>query len=121
MKKVAIVEDNPDNLLLVSALLEGRFLLSQYADGYEALRGIAHEQPDLVLLDVSLPGIDGTEVLRRLRNDEKHSGLPVVALTAHAMFGDRENYLALGFTDYISKPIVDADELLNTIFRILKT
>ena len=119
MKKIAVVEDNPDNRLLVQAILEDDYEIQEYETGTEALDGIRRERPDLVLLDISLPGMDGTEVLEILRRDAELGGLPVIALTAHAMAGDREKYLAAGFNDYISKPIVDEDLLLAAIHRLL--
>lgn len=118
-QRVAVVEDNPDNRLLVEAILEDRFEILEYETGNEALAGIPRERPDLVLLDISLPGQDGTEVLKSLRADESLAGLPVIALTAHAMAGDRERYLAAGFDDYITKPIVDEEELVGAIRRLL--
>jgi two-component system cell cycle response regulator DivK len=77
------------------------------------------EKPDLVLLDVSLPELDGTEVLKRIRADEQLHDLPVVALTAHAMAGDRQKFLRLGFNDYLTKPIVDENLLLESIRTLL--
>jgi len=71
------------------------------------------------LLDVSLPEMDGTEVLRRIRADAGLRDLPVIALTAHAMSGDREKYLAAGFDEYVTKPIVDETLLLDAIKRLL--
>ncbi len=118
-RRLALVEDNADNRLLVHALLDGQFALTDYETGAAALAGIAASRPDLVLLDVSLPEMDGTEVLRHLRADPALAGLPVVALTAHAMAGDRERYLALGFDDYVAKPIVDEQLLLDAIARHL--
>jgi CheY-like chemotaxis protein len=91
----------------------------EYETGIAALEGLPRDKPDLVLLDVSLPEMDGTEVLRRLRVDPALSRLPVIALTAHAMAGDREKYLAAGFDDYVSKPIVDEQVLLEAIRRHL--
>jgi two-component system cell cycle response regulator DivK len=117
--RLALVEDNADNRLLVHALLDDRYALTDYETGAAALAGIAAARPDLVLLDVSLPELDGTEVLRRLRADPALAGLPVVALTAHAMAGDREKYLALGFDDYVAKPIVDEQLLFDAIARHL--
>lgn len=119
MKRVAVVEDNPDNRLLVEAILEDHYEVVEYETGGEALEGIARERPDLVLLDISLPGQDGTEVLKSLRQDASLQGLPVIALTAHAMAGDRERYLSFGFDEYITKPIVDEEELLGAIRRLL--
>ena len=119
MKRVAIVEDNPDNRLLVEAILEEEFELELFEDGAAAVMGIPGFAPDVILLDISLPGMDGKEVLRRLRALPKTSAIPVVAFTAHAMYGDREDLLALGFDDYVSKPIVDEDVLLDAIRNLL--
>jgi CheY-like chemotaxis protein len=119
MKKIAVVEDNPDNRLLVQVMLESEYQVVEYETGIAALEGLPRDKPDLVLLDVSLPEMDGTEVLRRLRVDPALSRLPVIALTAHAMAGDREKYLAAGFDDYVSKPIVDEQVLLEAIRRHL--
>src|SRR5262249_10987949 len=119
MKKIAVVEDNPDNRLLVSVILESLYELVEYETGRAALEGIAKEKPDLVLLDVSLPEMDGTEVLARIRADPATRSLPVIALTAHAMAGDREKYLGAGFDDYVTKPIVDEQLLLDAIKRKL--
>lgn len=113
--RIAVVEDNPDNRLLVRAILEERYEVEEYANGPDALAGLATSRPDLVLLDISLPGMDGVEVLRRVRADARLTALPVVALTAHAMAGDREKFLAAGFDEYVTKPIVDEDVLLDTI------
>jgi two-component system, cell cycle response regulator DivK len=117
--KVAVVEDNPDNRLLVQAILDDRYDITEYEAGAEAVTGILGDPPDLVLLDISLPGMDGTEVLRRIRQDRRLEGVPVIALTAHAMSGDREKYIEMGFSDYVTKPIVDEDVLLDAIDRWL--
>lgn len=117
--KVAVVEDNPDNRLLVQAILDDRYDIAEYDTGAEAVDGIGKNPPDLVLLDISLPGMDGTEVLRRLRMDTRLDGVPFIALTAHAMSGDREKYIEMGFSDYVTKPIVDEDVLLDAIDRWL--
>lgn len=119
VKRIALVEDNDDNRALIDAILDGEYALREYADGPSALAGMKHERPDLVLLDISLPGMDGTEVLAQMRHDEELRAVPVVALTAHAMQRDRERFLALGFDAYVSKPIVEEEELLGTIRRLL--
>lgn len=119
-RKLAVVEDNPDNRLLVQAMLEDFYDLSEYGNGVEALAGLAKVRPDLVLLDISLPEMDGNEVLRRIRADAGLQGLPVIALTAHAMAGDREKFLAAGFNGYVTKPIVDESVLLEAIRACLK-
>ena len=117
--KIAVVEDNPDNRLLVSAILDDVYELSEYETGVEAIEGLPNDPPDLVLLDISLPEMDGTEVLAWIRKQPQFKGLPVIALTAHAMAGDREKYLAAGFNDYVTKPILDEDLLLDAIQRWL--
>jgi CheY-like chemotaxis protein len=91
----------------------------EYENGADALAGLRAALPDLVLLDISLPGMDGNEILARIRADDALQRLPVIALTAHAMSGDREKYLAAGFNDYITKPIVDETILLSAIERWL--
>jgi two-component system, cell cycle response regulator DivK len=116
---VAVVEDNPDNRLLVQALLEDHYRIFEYETGLEALEGFRESPPDLVLLDISLPGMDGTEVLRIMKESEDLAGIPVIALTAHAMSGDRERYLAAGFDDYLTKPIIDEQVLMDAIARQL--
>ena len=117
--RIAVVEDNLDNRLLVQAILEDEYEISEYESGKEVLDGLADDIPDLILLDISLPGMDGTEVLEWVRSQELLSDLPVIALTAHAMSGDREKYIEMGFDDYVTKPIVDEDVLLGAIQRLL--
>lgn len=119
MKRIAVVEDNPDNRLLVRVILRELYEVEEFENGFDALAGIPARVPDLVLLDISLPGMDGTEVLRKLRGELALPRLPVIALTAHAMAGDCEKYLALGFDDYVAKPIVDETLLLDAIARCL--
>jgi two-component system cell cycle response regulator DivK len=121
MTTIAVVEDNADNRLLLQAILDGLYELVEYENGTDALSGLAASLPDLVLLDISLPGMDGNEILARIRASESLKRLPVIALTAHAMSGDREKYLAAGFNDYITKPIVDETILLSAIERWLAT
>ena len=119
MKRVALVEDNPDNRLLVRALLAGHFEVVEYATGSEALAVFDKTIPDLILLDISLPGMDGIEVLTRLRARPRTRRIPVIALTAQAMRGDRERLLRLGFDAYLAKPILDPDELIGAIEALL--
>ena len=116
---LAVVEDNADNRLLLQAILGEEFELVEYENGPDALEGFARTLPDLVLLDISLPGMDGLEVLSELRRDGRMRHLPVIALTAHAMAGDRERYLSAGFNDYVTKPIMDESMLLASIKRWL--
>jgi CheY-like chemotaxis protein len=117
--KVAVVEDNPDNRMLVQALLEDRYDISEYETGVDAVNGLPDDIPDVILLDISLPEMDGTEVLAWLRGRDDLRSVPVIALTAHAMAGDREKYLSIGFDEYVTKPIVDEDLLFDAIERCL--
>jgi two-component system, cell cycle response regulator DivK len=121
VKKIALVEDNPDNRLLVQAMLEDLYAITEYEDGLAALAGLPLDRPDIVLLDISLPGMDGTAVLEKIRANPALQSLPVIALTAHAMSGDREKYLAVGFDDYVAKPIIDESLLLEAIQRCLQS
>ena len=119
MTRIALVEDNADNRLLVRAILEDLYEIDEYEAGSDALAGLRAKPPSLVLLDISLPAMDGTEVLRRLRADQHLRALPVIALTAHAMAGDREKFLDMGFDAYVTKPIIDESVLLAEIERLL--
>jgi len=118
-RKIAVVEDNEDNRLLVELFLEDLYEVVSYESGREALDGLRRERPDLVLLDISLPEMDGCMVLERIRADPEMKDLPVIALTAHAMAGDRERYLALGFDEYVPKPIDEEQVLLDVIAQCL--
>jgi len=121
MKVLAVVEDNADNRLLVRALLGHLYHVREYVTGSDALAAFARgEVPDIVLMDISLPGISGLDVLLRMRGDERLAELPVVALTAHAMDGDRAALLEAGFDEYVSKPIFDETVLLRAIERALR-
>ena len=119
MKRVLVVEDNPDNLDLIEAYLEDMYALSFATDGQMGLDKVIEEKPDLVLLDISLPKMDGTEVIKAIRENDEVSNTPVIALTAHAMMGDRESFLKQGFTDYMSKPIQDEEILIELIESLL--
>jgi CheY-like chemotaxis protein len=117
---VALVEDNADNRLVVQMLLSLRYDVRDYESGPAALAALAAaaagaRRPDVVLTDIDMPGMDGLEVLRRIRAMPSLATLPVVALTAHAMRGQREQLLAAGFDGYVSKPIVDEVALFAAI------
>jgi CheY-like chemotaxis protein len=118
-QRIAVIEDNADNRLLVDAILGDRYTLDEYETGADALSGMAFHRPDLILLDVSLPGMDGLDVLARLRQHPSLRDVPVVAVTAHAMAGDRERYLAAGFDGYVPKPIVDDVVLIDAVETLL--
>lgn len=107
--RILLVEDVEDNRELAREVLEAAgFEVVEAADGLEALQRISESPIDLILLDLALPVIDGWETLRRLKADKAHANIPVVALTAHAMAGDRERALGAGCTGYIPKPITVA-------------
>jgi CheY-like chemotaxis protein len=117
MSKIAVVDDNADNRLIIRTILEDQYDIVEYSSGIEAIEGFRKSKPDVVILDISLPEMDGTEILRRIRDDSDLHDLPVIALTAHAMVGDREKYLSAGFNDYVAKPILDMNVLFSTIKR----
>ena len=119
MKRIAVVEDNPDNLMLVEAILGSLYEMVSYENGIDALAGLPDEDVDLVLLDISLPRMDGVVVLESMRLDDKLKHLPVIALTAHAMVGDREKYMEKGFDEYFTKPIVDFNALIEMVERMI--
>ncbi len=117
--RIAVVEDNPDNRMLVEAILDELYDIVEFETGKQAVAELEEAEPDLVLLDISLPEMDGTEVLVWIRGQESLANVPVIALTAHAMAGDREKFLDLGFDDYLTKPIIDEAVLLDAIERCL--
>jgi len=120
MYKILIIEDNEDNMDLINSYLEDEFELINAYDGRSGLQKANDLNPDLILLDISLPLMDGNEVLKHIRKNEKIKNIPVIALTAHAMKGDREKYLQIGFDEYISKPIIDDEYLIETINKLIK-
>lgn len=119
-RKILIVEDNEDSRELVVKVLRNKgFDTVEAADGEEAIDKAIKEKPELILLDISIPKMDGYEVARRLKSLEEFSETPIVALTAHAMKGDREKVIAAGFEGYISKPI-NVRELPEQVRSYLK-
>jgi two-component system, cell cycle response regulator DivK len=114
-ERVLIVEDNEKNLKLVRDVLQATgYRTLQATTGEEAVELALLQAPALVLMDVQLPGIDGVEALERLRQDERTASIPVLALTAQAMSGDRERFLEAGFDGYLAKP-VDVGELIEAV------
>lgn len=103
---ILVIEDNPLNLELVGEiLLSAGMRVIEARNGQEGLTMARQQQPSLILLDIRLPGLDGYGVLRRLKADPATASIPVVALTAQAMVGDKEQALSAGFDHYIAKPI----------------
>jgi two-component system cell cycle response regulator DivK len=120
MAKILVVEDNEDSRELTVKVLKNKgFVTIEASDGEEAVEKAVSEKPELILLDISIPKMDGYEVARRLKSLEEFREIPIVALTAHAMKGDREKVIASGFEGYISKPI-NVRELPDQVRSYLK-
>jgi two-component system, cell cycle response regulator DivK len=114
-KQILVVEDNEKNMKLFrDVLLVMGYRTLEATSGRQALELATQHAPDLVLMDIQLPDIDGVEALRRLRADERTASTPVLAVTAQAMQGDRERFLAAGFDDYVSKP-VNVGDLVGSV------
>jgi len=119
-QKILVVEDNQDNRELVVKVLKiNGYKVIEAVDGEEALEKTKTENPDLILMDLFIPKIDGYEVTRRLKSDKELKHIPVIALTAHAMKGDMEVALAAGCDGYMPKPI-DVRELPKQIEYFMK-
>ncbi len=117
---ILLVEDNDDNRRLVSKILGHHgYQVIEAIDGKKALKLLSTINPDLILMDINLPGMDGYEVTRQIRTLANFGNLPIVALTAHAMVGDKEKSLAAGCNAYITKPI-NVREFPKTISTIIK-
>lgn len=119
MKRIAVIEDNPDNQLLLRSILERRYEVSTFDSGPYALEAFQASKPDLVLVDLSLPGMDGVQVLAQLREDPGFRFVPVIALTSEALKGAQDQSTGSGFDDYVAKPILDENDLLGAIHRLL--
>ena len=106
MKRVLVADDHESSREFVRTVLEhSGCVVDEAIDGREALAKVRENPPDLVVLDLHMPGLDGFAVMEELRQDARYRSLPVVALTASAMQGDRERALAAGFVEYMTKPI----------------
>ena len=116
---ILIVEDNPDNMTTIKAVLRNRYRILEATDGEEGLRMAAENEPGLILLDMALPKMDGLAVVRHLKDNTKLSSIPVIAMTAQAMKGDRERIIEAGCDDYIAKPL-DPEGFLKKIEQWLK-
>jgi len=115
--RVLVVEDNEKNMKLLRDILTAKgYRTLEATSGARAVELATEHAPDLVLMDIQLPDLDGSEALARLRADERTTSIPVLAVTAQAMYGDRERFLTAGFDGYISKP-VDVIELLAIVRR----
>ncbi|NIA08364.1 MAG: response regulator [Nitrospiraceae bacterium] len=119
-KKLLIVEDNQDSRELVVKVLKSHpYELIEAVDGEEGLKKATGELPDVILMDISLPKMNGYDILKELKSQKKCSHITIIAVTAHAMKGERERALEAGFDGYISKPI-DVHKLPSQIEYFIK-
>jgi len=118
-KKILLVEDNPVNRRLAEFLLRSQgYQVRAASTAQEAFDNIKAERPDLILMDVQLPGMDGLEATKKLKEEPTTRDIPVVAVTSYAMKGDREKALAAGCSGYITKPI-DKDTFVREVATVL--
>ena len=119
VKKVLVVEDNETNMYLCSRILKsGGYEVIPATSGEEGIELAIKEKPDLILMDIQLPDMDGLEAVKRIRESEADGKIPIIALTSYAMTGDKEKALSAGCTGYIEKPINPAT-FLNEIEKFL--
>ena len=119
MKRALIIEDTQDNMVLITRLLQkAGYQTLEAMTGREGFKAALRERPDFILLDIQLPDIQGTEVLKLIRESEIGAGIPVIAVTSFAMAGDRERLLAAGCDGYLEKPI-DPKLIIQQIKKII--
>ena len=118
MKKILVVEDVEFNRDLIVQLLEDQYEVLTAADGDEGIQRAERDRPDLILMDLSLPVINGREATRRIKANEALRHIPIIALSAHAMTGDEAKALQSGCDDYVSKPL-DEDTLFEKLSKFL--
>jgi two-component system cell cycle response regulator DivK len=117
--RILYIEDNPQNMRLVSKMLRiGGYDMLEATNGLTGVAMAAREMPDLILMDINLPDIDGLEATARLKASPQLAHIPVIALTANAMHGDRERFMACGCDGYLAKPVTK-NELLNAVNHFL--
>jgi len=119
MKRILVIEDNETNMYLISFVLrKNGYEVIEARTGEEGVELAIREKPDLVLMDIQLPDIDGLEATKRIRESEADGEIPIIALTSYAMTGDRERALSAGCTGYIEKPI-NPDTFMDEIEKYL--
>ncbi len=120
MKKVLVIEDNLDNLRLITyALRRVGYEVIHAQSGEEGIEIAKKEKPFFIIMDINLPGIDGLEATKQIRNKEEIKGIPIIAITSFAMAGDRERILSAGCNGYLEKPI-DPLTVVESIHKFLK-
>ncbi|HFD32076.1 MAG TPA: response regulator [Gammaproteobacteria bacterium] len=118
MTKILLVEDNEDNRDMLSRRLERKdYIVTLAVDGQDGVDKATNDLPDLILMDMSLPVMDGWEATQSLKNNDKTANIPIIALTAHAMSSDRDKAIEAGCDDYDTKP-VDFQRLLGKIAKL---
>ncbi len=111
--RVLIIEDNDQNMYMLSFLLEmNNYEVMQAFNGLDGIKAAKENSPDIILLDIQLPGMDGYQIAQELRSRNDLCHIPIIAVTSHAMVGDREKAMASGATGYIEKP-VDPDNFIQ--------
>lgn len=121
MKRALVIEDNDNNMELITFILEANGYATLRAEsGLAGIEAATSRQPDFIILDIQLPDIPGTEVLRRLRAKTATRAIPIIAMTSYAMAGDRQKLLAAGCNGYIEKPI-DPQLVIHQIEDIIRT
>jgi len=119
MKKALVIEDNPDNMVLITRLLnKAGYQTLEAITGRDGFEKSLKEKPDFILLDIQLPDIPGTELLKLIRESEIGASIPIIAVTSYAMSGDREKLLAAGCDGYLEKPI-DPKLIIQQIKNII--
>jgi len=119
MKKVLVIEDNKDNLRLITyALQRSGYEVIPAGTGEEGIKLAIKERPFFIIMDINLPGIDGMETTMRIRSSEIDGEIPIIAMTSHAMVGDRERIMAAGCNGYIEKPI-DPLTIVDKIHKVI--
>lgn len=119
MKKILVVEDNENNMYLFSRILrKGGFEVIPATNGEEGVGMVTKEKPDLILMDIQLPDMDGLEATKKIKKSEAERKIPIIALTSYAMLGDKEKAFAAGCTGYIEKPI-NPDTFLAEVKKYL--
>ncbi len=120
MKRILVVEDNETNIYLIRFILtKSGYEVLEARTGEEGIELAIKEKPDLIIMDIQLPGIDGLETTKRIRESEVYGIVPIVALTSYAMTGDREKSLAAGCTGYIEKPL-NPETFITEIEKFLR-
>lgn len=120
METIGIVDDDEDSNLLLAAMLDEKYKVRAFQKWEEAEKAFEKDPPDLILLDISMPGLAGEDVLRQLKRKPGLKNVRVAALTAYALPDDREKFLSEGFDEYIAKPITDYNALFVLMEKLLE-